>query len=352
MSTHPPDGPSAGGWGLTTGFKSEKASHWGTVLVVDDELGNRRLLSHLLRAEGYAVECFADGEAALRRIEQQGPDLILLDVQLPGIDGFSVCRQVKNDPRTRLTPIVLMTGLDAREHRIEGIQAGADDFISKPFDKEELQARVRSLVRAKRYTDQLDSAEAIIMSLACTIEARDAYTQGHCERLAQYAMALGSQVRLTIEEVSALRRGAFLHDIGKIGIPDTVLLKQDRLTPTEYELMKQHPVIGDRLCGKLQSLDLVRPIVRHHHERLDGTGYPDGLRGQDVPLLAQIVSIVDAYDAITTDRPYRVARSPEEAYRELLREASRGWRDADLVDILSNLGRSGALSGMSHPYFP
>ncbi len=315
----------------------------GRVLIVDDEPQNRALFSTLLEREGYSVEVAADGVEALDKIELEAPDLILLDVQMPRVNGFEVCRRVKGDDRRRLIPIVLVTGLAAREDRIRGIEAGADDFLAKPVDRDELRARVGSLIRVKQYTDQLESAEAIIMSLARTIEARDAYTQGHCERLAHYATALGNSLGLSRQQLSALRRGAFLHDIGKIGIPDAVLLKTSNLTPSEYELMKEHTVIGDKLCGTLQSLELVRPIVRHHHERLDGSGYPDRLSGSQVPLLAQIVTIVDTYDAVTTDRPYRRARPAEVAYAELMNEVNNGWRDRSLVQAFIALGRRGGL---------
>ena len=286
----------------------------------------------LLTARGLTVPVATCGEDALAFMEREPVDLVLLDVHLPGVGGLEVCRRLKDDPRTRLTPVVLVTGLDGPEQRIAGIEAGADDFICKPFNLGELRARVTSLLRLKRYTDDLDSAEAIIVSLALTIEARDAYTRGHCDRLAEYASALGRRLNLDADELTALNRGAYLHDIGKIGIPDAVLLKPGPLTPAEYKRMKQHPLIGDRLCGTLRSLAMVRPIVRQHHERLDGSGYPDGLRGDRISLLAQIVSIVDAYDAMTTDRPYRPAQSAEHAYDELIAEAARGWRRVDLVD--------------------
>jgi putative two-component system response regulator len=303
-----------------------------TVLVVEDDETNSKLLIRLLTAQGYLVEAASSGEAAVAIIERQQPDLVLLDVHLPGIGGFEICRRIKQTAATRLIPVVLVTGDGGREHRIAGIHAGADDFLTKPFDAEELQARVGSLIRLKRYTDELESAESVILSLALTVEARDAYTDGHCQRLARYATALGQALRLKDEEMAALDRGGYLHDVGKIGIPDRLLLKPTALTPSEYALMKQHPVIGDRLCGELRSLRLVRPIVRHHHERLDGSGYPDGLRGDRIPLLAQIVSIADTYDAVTTDRPYRPARPPAIAYDELLMEAATGIRRRDLVD--------------------
>jgi putative two-component system response regulator len=315
----------------------------GLVLVVDDEPSNQRLLGRLLRQDGYSVETVGTGEAALAAIAQRPPDVVLLDVRMPGIDGFNVCRQLKSRPQTRLTPVILVTALGARKDRLLGIQSGADDFLSKPIDRDELRARVNALMRTKHYTDQLDSAESVIMSLGRTVEARDAYTRGHCERLAYYAKALGQHLGLDPDQLAALHRGGYLHDIGKIGIPDAILLKTTRLTSAEYELMKQHTLIGEELCGTLQSLALVRPIVRHHHERLDGGGYPDGLRGSAVPLLAQIVNIVDTYDAITTDRPYRRARTPESAYAELWEEVELGLRDRELVAAFVSLGRSGRL---------
>jgi putative two-component system response regulator len=310
------------------------------VLVVDDEEINRKLLTRLLSAD-YNVLTAPDGEGALALVEQLDVDLILLDVRLPGLDGFEVCSQLKKMPKTRLVPVVLITGLGVREHRIRGIHVGADDFLTKPFDAEELHARVASLVRLKEYTDDLESAEAILKSLALTIDARDPYTDGHCERLSQFAVALGSSLGLSKDELSALDRGGYLHDIGKIGIPDSILLKPTKLTADEFEMIKQHTIIGDRLCGELRSLRLVRQIVRHHHEALDGSGYPDGLKGEEVPLLAQIVGIVDLYDAVTSSRPYRSALPQEHAYAELRNECARGRRDPRLVEAFISLSQSG-----------
>ena len=304
----------------------------GKVLVVDDVAANVELLKTLLTREGYAVVTASDGEEALEMVASAHPDLVLMDVLMPKLSGYDVCERIKHNPATRLTPVVLITALHERERKIQGINAGADDFLTKPVDPHELRARVRSLVRLKRYTDDLDSAESVIMSLALVIEARDAYTDGHCQRLAAYATALGTALHLSEEEMAALFRGGYLHDVGKVGIPDAVLLKADRLNETEYGQIKAHPVIGDRLCGELRSLRQVRPIVRHHHERLDGSGYPDGLKGDAIPLLAQIMGIVDVFDAITTTRPYKAAATSERAYAELMQEVKRGWRRRDLVE--------------------
>ena len=313
-------------------------------MVADDIAGNCRLLESLLAPDGHVVRRASDGAEAVRAVHDRMPDLVLMDVMMPRVDGFEACRAIKQDPSTRLTPVVLVTALNDTASRIRGIEVGADDFVSKPFNVPELQARVRSLLRIKRYTDDLDSAESVIVSLALTIEARDAATDGHCQRLAHYASALGRSLGLDDDDVSALRRGGFLHDVGKVGIPDAVLLKPGRLTREEYELIKQHTIIGDRLCGELRSLRKVRPIVRHHHERLDGSGYPDGLQGAAIPLLAQLMGIVDVFDALTTDRPYRVALSFAQAAEELRQEVARGWRRADLVETFLDQVERGSLS--------
>lgn len=321
----------------------------GKVLVVDDEAANVKLLKALLTREGYTVVTACDGEEALAMVASTHPDLVLMDVLMPKLSGYEVCERIKHNPATRLTPVVLITALHEREHKIQGINAGADDFLTKPVDPHELRARAHSLVRLKRYTDDLDSAESVIMSLALVIEARDAYTDGHCQRLASYATLFGTALNLSEEEIGALFRGGYLHDIGKVGIPDAILLKAGRLTVSEYEQIKSHPVIGDRLCGELRSLRQVRPIVRHHHERLDGSGYPDGLKGDDIPLLAQIMGIVDVYDAITTKRPYKSAGTSDEAHAELLHEVQRGWRHKGLVETFISLKIEPSPAGGSRP---
>lgn len=315
-----------------------------SILIVDDDAAVRHYLGRLLTRRGYAVQQIASGEAALAAVTASRPDLVLLDVGLPGIDGIEVCRQLKQQAATRLTPVVLMTGGDDYHHKMRGIVAGADDFVCKPFDEEELTARLASLVRLKRYTDELESARGVMITLALTVEARDHYTGGHCDRLASYATALGRRLRLTGGELEALSRGAYLHDIGKIAIPDAVLHKSSSLTETEFAVMQQHPAIGERLCAELHSLAPVLPIVRHHHERWDGSGYPDGLRGHAIPLLAQIVSIVDVYDAITTARPYRAAASPQHAYEELAQAATSGLLQPALVREFLDLASSDTVS--------
>lgn len=315
----------------------------GTILVVDDTRANVELLTSLLTREGYSLLTATDGQEALDVMARELPDLMICDVMMPKLNGFEVCRQLKQNPATRMTPVVLLTALQEREDKIQGINAGADDFLTKPVNPHELRARVRSLVRLKRYTDALDAAELVIINLAITIEARDAHTDGHCQRLGRYAVALGQCRDVSEDDLSALWRGAILHDLGKVTVPEAILLKPGPLTASECELMKRHVVTGEEMCVGLSSLTPVRPIVRHHHERLDGSGYPDGLRGDAVPLLAQIVGLVDTYDALTTDRPYRRAFAPAEAHEQLFDEVRKGWRDVALVDALVGLSRTGQL---------
>jgi putative two-component system response regulator len=313
----------------------------GRILVADDEPANVDLLARWLGRDGHVVYRAANGEEAAAMVAEQQPDLVLLDVMMPKRTGFDVCQSLKRDAATRLIPVVLVTALQNTADRIRGIEAGADDFLTKPINLPELQARVRSLLRLKRHTDDLDSAESVIFSLALTIEARDASTDGHCQRLSTYATALGEALRLPDDDLLALRTGGILHDIGKVGVPDSILLKNGPLTAGEFDLMKQHTVIGDRLCGALRSLKRVRPIVRHHHERLDGSGYPDQLRGDAIPLLAQIISVVDVFDAVATARPYKQAATLDETCRELEHEADCGWKDAMLVGTFVALVREG-----------
>ena len=301
------------------------------VLVVDDAPANVALLQQFLSRDGYDVLTASNGRDALDMVHQERPDIVLSDVVMPGGDGLSLCRALKSDPSTRLVPVVLLTSFERRDERLTGMDVGADDFILKPFDAQELRVRVRSLVRLKRYTDDLDSAEAAIASLALAVEARDATTEGHCQRLAAYATDLGRRLSLDADDLATLRRGGVLHDLGKIAVPDAILLKPGPLTAAEFEQMKLHTVVGDRICSGLRLLQRVRTIVRHHHERLDGSGYPDGLRGSSIPLLAQIIGIVDVFDALTVPRPYRQPLPAVRAYEELESEARRGWRDPVLI---------------------
>jgi putative two-component system response regulator len=302
------------------------------ILIVDDDETSARYLKRLLTREGHHITLVETPERALDVCLASTPDLVVLDLIAPRGHGFDLCRQLKNHPSTRLVPVVMVTSQSEPRNRLMGIESGADDFLAKPYDETELRARIQSLVRLKRFTDELESAEAVILGLGATIEARDPSTEGHCQRLAKYASNLGHLLGLDGADLDALERGGYLHDIGKIAVPDNVLLKHGALDVKETRIMREHPVVGDGLCAGLRSLAKVRPIVRHHHERLDGTGYPDGLRNAAVPLLAQIVGIVDVFDALTVTRPYRTAMSQADAFEVLGEEARKGWRDRALVD--------------------
>jgi len=316
----------------------------GRIVIAEDTAELRASFCDVLRDDGYFVFSAEDGEVALDLVRREAPDLVLTDVQMPTLNGIELCRRIKDNPATRLIPVMLLTGFDSHVDRLAGIDAGADDFMTKPIRTPELRARVRALMRLKRFTDELDSAEAILLSLARTIEARDKYTSGHCERMAAYAVIQGIHLGLSDEEIGALRRGGYLHDLGKVGLPDAILLKPGALSPDEFDVVKRHTIIGDELCGSLRLLHLVRPIVRFHHERHDGSGYPDGLSGEQIPLLAQIMGIVDVYDALTSVRPYRPALPVEAACAVLEREVALGWRRADLVREFTGLARAGRLA--------
>jgi putative two-component system response regulator len=301
------------------------------VLVVDDKLDTLLLLRELLTSKGYDVVTAAQAEEAEEKVHSEKPDLVLLDVVMPGKSGYELCRELKEDPFTRLIPVVMITGLSDRDDRIRGIEAGADDFLNKPVYPEELFARVKSLLKLKEFTDELENAESVLVALALGIESRDPYTGNHCERLAHYASDLGQHIGLDNEAIIALKRGGYLHDLGKVSIPDEILKKGTRLTAEEWELMKQHPLIGESICRPLKSFRNVLPIIRHHHEHWDGSGYPDQLKHYNIPLLARILQVADVYDALRTARPYKPALTHEEAERTMMSEAQRGLWDPELV---------------------
>jgi putative two-component system response regulator len=303
------------------------------ILVVDDLPENREILVDLLGSEGYVLDTAQDGEEAVEKALASPPDLILMDVSMPRLTGFEACRRLKADERTHLVPIVLVTGLVAREDRIQGIAAGCDDFLTKPVDSEQLMARTRNLLRTKSLVDELEQAENVLVSLATALDAKDNYTRGHSERVARYAEALGAEVGLGRLERRNLRRAGLLHDIGKIGTRLDYLHKPGPLTTAEYEEVKKHPVIGFEICLPLRTMAPLLELIRGHHERLDGRGYPDGLRGEQVPMPLRCLTIADVYDAITSDRSYRRALPRDKAFQIMRDEASTGMWDARLVDL-------------------
>lgn len=303
------------------------------ILIVDDDPVVRETIRDSVRHLGYETREAGSAEEGLERLAEELPDLVLLDVRMPGITGIELCRQLKADQTTRLIPVVLLTAQGELETRVAGLEAGADDYFTKPVHLRELGARLRALMRLKRVVEELEQAENMITSLALTIEARDTYTAGHCVRLATMAVELGERLGLGEDELGALRLGGFLHDLGKIAVPDGILLKPGPLTTEEWRLMREHPLAGDRLAGPMRTLTLVRPIIRHHHERTDGRGYPDRLVGHEIPLLARIMAIVDVYDALRTRRPYKPALEEIECLRLVEEGARNGQLDAEMVRI-------------------
>jgi len=293
------------------------------VLAVDDSQENLELIQALLSVAGYEVVTASNGEEALVVVEKESPDLILIDATMPKMNGFEVCTLLKSTEETRLIPVLLVTPVQETEYKIRGFEAGVDDFVHRPINSVELLARVRSLVRTKRLNDQLVNVENIILALATAIEAKDPYTEGHVDRVASYALSLGGETGLAPWELQLLRKAAILHDVGKIGVNESVLLKPGPLSADEFNHVKSHTVIGERICRPLQQDRLILEVIRHHHERYDGKGYPDGLAGEDIPIAARIMAVVDAYDALTSDRPYRNRLSQERALQILKQETGK-----------------------------
>ena len=305
------------------------------VLVVDDGAANRELIEACLASIDCEIRTAEDGRTALRLIQEDPPDLVLLDVQMPGMDGYEVCSRIKARPRGALLPVVMITALDHTHDRVMALEAGADDFMSKPVERVELVARVRSALRLKALYDTLDSVDQVIFSLAAAVEAKDSLTEQHTQRVGECARRLGECMNLPEADLDALYRGGIIHDIGKIGLPDSILLKPAPLDADEQVRMRTHPLIGETIVKPLRSSNSLLPIIRHHHERYDGTGYPDGLRGEQIPRLARIVSVCDAYDSLINDRPYRHRRSPEEAMAILSSGAGAQW-DPKVVSLLAS----------------
>jgi putative two-component system response regulator len=315
------------------------------ILVVDDDPTVGAALEHILQHEGYQVSRARDGRGALAAIADRLPDLILLDLNMPRMGGFEVCQRVKRDPTTSLLPIIIVTGESEFDARIQAWEVGADDFLSKPFQVVEVLARCRSLLRTKQLIDELDSAQSVLFAFARTLEAKSRYTQGHSERVTTLALALADRVGLPAVEQETLRRGSLLHDIGKISTPDSILDKPARLTPEEYAIVKQHPAEGVRMVESLRSIRDVIPFIRWHHERMDGSGYPDGLFGGSIPLAVRVLSVADVFDALATERPYRPALALDECFRILRADAAGGGLDPELVDEFIGVpAAAGALS--------
>jgi len=308
-----------------------------TILIADDDPQALNVLEQIMLGQGYEVLTAGEGNAAREKIFSAKPDLVILDNYMPGLSGNEICRQVKTNPSTRFIPVVMLTGFTETPDKIEAIESGADDFVNKPYKSIELTTRIKSLLKVKSLNDQLDSAESVIFALARAIEAKDTYTQGHTERVSQFAVFLAHKLNLSDDEQNALYKGGILHDIGKIAIPDAILNKPGRLTPEEFNTIRTHPDRGEKICKPLNSMKPALNIIRYHHEKLDGSGYPDGLKGDQVPVTARVMAIVDVYDALTTNRSYRAALTPEVALSIMEEESRKGWWDADILDEFRDL---------------
>jgi putative two-component system response regulator len=322
----------------------DSRSSAGRVMVVDDDPEIRKLLQKLLTPAGYTVEEVDSGSSALERIRSDPPDLVLLDLQLPDLSGHNVLEEIRHDPATRLLPVVMLTGYATREEKIRATREGVSDFLAKPFSVEELLPRVRSLVLMKHFADEHEHAEHVLLTLARLIDARDPFTAGHGGRVAEFADRIGQRLGLDAETRSHMRRGALFLDIGKLVIPDTILRKTAALTAEERATVEEHTEVGHEILAPLKTMSRMLPIVRSHHERLDGSGYPDGLKGDQIPLLVRIVTVSDVFDAITSDRAHRSAFKLDTAF-EILNEGVRnGWWDEAVVqDLRDSVDESGMI---------
>ncbi len=311
----------------------------GRVLVAGSGLTH---VAEVLWRGGYAVSRAPDGRAALEHARTRPVDIVVLESRLPGLGGVEVCRRLKRDQGTRLTPVLMVHGgRTSRARRLEAIEAGTDALIARTDDPREILARVQALVRMKRYTDDMEPTTSLLLLLATVIEARGGYPEGHCHRMANYATALGRRLGLDQHSLERVRRGAFLHDIGMLAVPEALLLKPGPLESAELELVQSHPVLGESLVANFRSLQPVRDIIRHHHERRDGSGYPDGLYGDEIPPAAEVVRIVETYEALTAPRPYQPVRSGAEAIEILKRQVELGWHLEEPVMEFARIVQAG-----------
>jgi putative two-component system response regulator len=315
----------------------EDAAQPPTILIIDEIDLNRRLLKAMLKTAPYRILEATRPSEGFAILEREKVDLLVVDQMMPEMTGTEFCQRVKNDRRTQLVPVLVTTSIQGVDNEVAGFESGADEFLIKPLRPALVRTHIRSLLRKKALTDSLEEAETILFALAQSVEHRDKYTGQHCERLARYGIALARALGLPKREQVALFRGGYLHDIGKIAIPDAILFKRGLLTEEEWKVMRLHTVRGEDICRPMKTLAPVLPIIRSHHERWDGSGYPDGLRGENIPLLARILQVADIYDALTTARPYKPAFTHHHALEMMLDEVNRGWRDPELVPLFSEV---------------
>jgi putative two-component system response regulator len=318
------------------------------ILVLDRTTTNRDLLRGALQHERCRIVGASTAGQARDLLARETIDLVILDLMPPGLGGLDFCREIKSGRRTRLIPVLILTSLESAGSEIAGISSGADEFLVRPLSPAIVRARIRSMLRHKAAIDSLEEAESILFALARAVEQRDKATAGHCERLAATSLMLGTALGLARPQLLALHRGGFLHDIGKVAIPDSILFKPGPLDEAEWAVMRTHTIKGEEICRHTRSLSAVLPIIRSHHERWDGSGYPDSLRGEEIPLLARILQVADVFDALTSTRPYKRAFAPTEALAVLDAETRRGWRDPRLVALLHKVMESARNGAMAH----
>lgn len=302
-----------------------------SILIVDDIQSNLELMEAVFLKEGFRVYTALGSDAAIEIFEQYPVDLAVLDVMMPGMDGFELCRRFKDLSGKRFFPVILLTALTDRKSRITGIESGADDFISKPFDTSELITKIKSLLKLKALQEELDHSENIIMTLAVAMEAKDPYTKGHSTRVSKLSVDFVSFLDLSNKDKEEMKKAGVLHDIGKICLSESLLHKAGPLTEEEAEAIKRHAVLGEEICRPLVSMRRILPGIRHHHERWDGRGFPDGIAREEIPIMARILSIADSFDAIISVRPYRDRRSIKTALEIMKSERYKGQWDPELL---------------------
>lgn len=309
-----------------------------TILIADDDESIRNMTEKYLMIKGFEVIPVSNGEEAVFQEERLLPDLVILDVEMPVMNGFDACCVIRGRRNgINYIPIIFLSGILVESSVIKGLELGADDYIRKPFEPLELLSRINNLLKMRNLITQLESLENMVFSLVKSIETRDYYTATHSNHVSIISRNIGKELGLSQEEIEILKKGSLLHDIGKIGIPDQILNKKDKLIEGEFSYIIRHPVLGYDICNYLRLNPKVHDIIRHHHEKLDGTGYPYGLKGDKIDKLVRIVTIADIYDALTTNRPYREAKTNDEAISILRKEAIEGKLDISIVGILENL---------------
>ncbi|MBF0252697.1 MAG: response regulator [Candidatus Omnitrophica bacterium] len=316
------------------------------ILVIEDNDMVRDMLVEMLNRLEYEVVSASDGEDGLRKAIDLSPDIVLLDITLPKLDGYDICRILKSDEKTRRIPVLMITGISEKKQKLKGIELGADGFLTKPVDMQELLVRIRSLIKMKKLNEELENVDNILSALVSIIDAKDAYTHNHSSRVKEISFLIAVKLSFTKEQLSILNKAAELHDIGKIGVSEVILNKVEKLTEEEFDSIRKHSCIGEELCKPLKSLNPILKIIRHHHERYDGKGYPDGIKGEEIPIEARVIAVVDSYDAMATDRPYRGKLSMEKILSELNQGKGTQW-DEKVVNCFLDLLKSGKIEDKS-----